>query len=232
MGSKGKIFIIVIALLTILAIGGCSKNEEPATNTTEISITPAPAENTPMSIYKAVLQDKIPFVSTDLNKDLHLSQIKQAISSDENIKARITKFALVDLENDSIPEVILKLAVNDNEDYGYEVLSYIDGNVYGYTLWYRQFMDIKEDGTFSFSGGASDYGFGRIILSEDGYAIDEITYSETIYDSDNTQNISFYVDKENATQEEFTKAINSQSDKKDVTWYDFTDENMEKILTQ
>ena len=131
-----------------------------------------------------------------------------------------------------MPELILWLTVNNNDDFGFEVLRYQDGVVYGHTLPYRSFMDLKDDGTFSFSSGAADYGFGRVEFTEKSYTIDKISYSESGYDSNNNQILSYFVNHESATEEEFLSVINKQGEKAGVIWYDLTDDNIETILSE
>mgnify|MGYP000023240895 FL=1 len=214
---RNRFYALFIATLIILGIGGCKNTQQ--------------ADKSPMRAYQSVLQNKAQFFSTDAKKDLNITQLNQAVSDDSSVKVDVTKFAIVDLENDSMPEVVLWLAENSNDYFGFEVLRYQDGVVYGYTLPYRSFMDLKEDGTFSFSSGAADYGFGTVKFTEKGYTIDKISYSESSYDSDNNQIISYYVNNENATEEDFLSAINKQSEKAGVTWYDFTDDNIQTHLS-
>ena len=185
----------------------------------------------PLSAYQSVLQNKAQFFSTDANKNLNINQLNQAVSNDSSVTAKATKLAIVDLENDGTPEAILWLAVNNNDYYGFEVLRYQDGVVYGYTLWYRAFMDLKADGTFSFSSGAADYGFGTVKFTENAYSVDKISYCESGYDSNNNQSVSYFVDHGSATEGDFLSAINKQSEKAAATWYDFTDDNLETILS-
>ncbi|MEA4893878.1 MAG: hypothetical protein VB064_01300, partial [Oscillospiraceae bacterium] len=191
-----------------------------------------PSGNTSiMEAYKAVLQGT-EFFSVDTNKNLNINQLNQSVSDDSSITAKATKFAIVDLDNDDTPEVILWLTVNNDDYYGFEVLRYHNGVVYGYTLWYRSFMNLKADGTFSFSSGAADYGFGSVEFTEKPYSIEKITYSESSYDPNNNMNISYFVNHESATEDEFQSAFNRQSEKADATWYDFTDDNIEAELSK
>ena len=185
----------------------------------------------PLSTYQLVLQNKAEFFSTDVNKKLNISQLNQAVSDDSSVTSKATKFTVIDLENDGTPEVILRLSVNNNDDYGFEVLHYQDGAVYGYTLWYRAFMDLKADGTFSFSGGAADYGFGTVKFTEKAYSVDKISYCESSYDSSNNQSISYFVDHESASEDDFLSAISKQSEKTEATWSDFTDDNIKTMLS-
>ena len=185
----------------------------------------------PLSAYQSVLQNKAQFFSTDANKNLNINQLNQAVSDDSSVTAKATKLAIVDLENDGTPEAILWLAVNNNDYYGFEVLRYQGGVVYGYTLWYRAFMDLKADGTFSFSSGAADYGFGKVKFTGNAYSVDKISYCESGYDSNNNQSVSYFVEHGSATEGDFLSAINKQSEKAAATWYDFTDDNLETILS-
>lgn len=197
----------------------------------EISVSPSPSPESHMGAYLSVLQNKSKFYSSDTKEELDITQLNQAVSSDSSVTAEVKKFAVVDLDKDNVPEVILSLAVNNDDYFGFEVLRYQDGVVNGYTLWYRSFMELKEDGTFSFSGGASDYGFGTIKFTEDGYTIDKITYCESGADTSNNETISYYVNGESATQEEFQSAISKQDEKPGVTWYDFTDDSIKTLFS-
>ncbi|ANW97672.1 hypothetical protein CSTERTH_00815 [Thermoclostridium stercorarium subsp. thermolacticum DSM 2910] len=213
---KNKIFsLFAIVLITACITAGCS----------------ARSEQSPMNVYHSVLSNQSQFFSTDARKQLYISQLNQAVSEDSTVRAEVTKFTVIDLDKDDMPEVILRLTVNGDDYFGSEVLKYQDGEVYGYTLWYRAFMDLKEDGTFSFSGGASDWGCGTISFTKEGYNVDGITYCESEITSDNNETVFYYVNGEKASYEEFQSAIDEQGKKTDVTWYDLTDENIKNLLS-
>lgn len=204
-------------------------NDTHTTSSVPPETTPT-SDTSPLSVYKSVLQNNAGFLSTDANKELNIDQLNQSVSDDSNVSAEATKFAIVDLDNDGTPEVILWLTVNGNDYYGFEVLRYQDEVVYGYTLWYRAFMELKVDGTFSYSSGAADNGFGTLAFTKNAYSIDNITYSESSFDADNNQRISYFVNNESATEDEFLSAVNKQNEKADATWYDFTDDNIAAML--
>lgn len=184
-----------------------------------------------MGAYLSVLQNKSKFYSSDTKEELDITQLNQAVSSDSSVTAEVKKFAVVDLDKDNVPEVILSLAVNNDDYFGFEVLRYQDGVVNGYTLWYRSFMELKDDGTFSYSGGAADHGFGTIMFTKDGYTINEITYSESGIGTGNNETVSYFVNRESASQEDFLSAVRKQDEKPGVIWYDFTDDNIETLLS-
>lgn len=193
-------------------------------NTTQTNVI-----SSAMDAFKSVLKNNTEFYSTSANESLTLCQLNKAVSSDSNVSAEVTKFAIVDLDNDGIAEVVLWLLVNGNDYYGCEVLRYQDGKVYGYTLWYRAFNTIKTDGTFSFSSSASSMGFGSVSFNNDSYAVKEIARRET---DSVTGELIYAVDNKIATEREFNFAMDTQNAKADITWYDFTDSNIELLLTR
>lgn len=96
----------------------------------------------------------------------------------------------------------------------------------GYTLQYREFMNLKTDGTFTFSNGAADYGIGKMTFSSTEYSISNLVYSQSEYDSNNNLTVQYFVNNEPCSEDEFNDAINSQEQKTDVNWYDLSDENI------
>jgi beta-lactamase regulating signal transducer with metallopeptidase domain/photosystem II stability/assembly factor-like uncharacterized protein len=202
----------------------------PATG--EASPKPAAsADPAALSAYKAVLLGNAGFYETGIKKTLDISQLNQAVSSDSKTVAKATRFVVVDLDNDGIMEVILWLNVNGLDDYGFEILRYQDGVVYGYVMWYRAFNQLKMDGTFSFSSSAMNSGVGILRFGEGTYSTFKVAYREANYDIDGNPVISYIVNNEIATQEEFDAVFDKQSEKPDAVWHDFTDDNIETELS-
>ncbi|MCH5270915.1 MAG: hypothetical protein J1E83_09225 [Lachnospiraceae bacterium] len=179
-----------------------NENSEQSSN-----ISNEQSENPVLSIgesYKAILLGNGDFISTDLgNKELNIEDIGEVVTDDDSITVQASKFTIIDLDGDGENEVVLWIQINRISDYGFEILHYQEGAVYGYTLPYRTFFNLKTDGTFLFSGGAADPGIGKLRFSMDGYAIESIigeVYSE----------------------EDFNAAISQQEEKMDVDWYDLS----------
>ncbi|MFA5536585.1 MAG: hypothetical protein WDA53_05385 [Bacillota bacterium] len=189
-------------------------------------ITPLDAEM--LSAYKAVLQNNFKFFNTDENKYMDINQFADSFNSATGTALKFIEFAFVDLDNDGTPEVILWEQVSGN-DYGFEVLSYQDKIVYGYTFYYRGFNQLKADGTFYFSSAASDGGFGTVKFSKNTYSIDKVTYSQS-HVSNGNPTVLYFVNRKSATRGEFDLVIRKQDEKPDATWYDFTDENIETVF--
>lgn len=154
--------------------------------------------------YKAILLEDGDFVNIDhRDEDIRLiiENIKEVVSDEDWVTAKVTKFTIIDLDGNGENELVLWIQSNGNSDYGFEILYYQDQEVYGFTLPARGFMDLKTDGTFDTAGGVEDsedyYGVGRLRLSERGYKIEDASDS------------------------------GSQVGKTDVGWYDLTPESVE-----
>ena len=150
--------------------------------------------------YKAILLGDGDFVNIDRsNQDIRLSleSIKEVVSDEDWVTAEVIKFTVIDLDGNGENEIVLWIQSNNGLDYGFEILYFQDQEVYGFTLPYRGFMDLKTDGTFYSSGGMDNRGIRRLRLSERGYTIEEVSESE------------------------------SQEEKTDVEWYDLTPDNVE-----
>ncbi len=89
---------------------------------------------------------------------------------------------------------------------------------------------MKSDGTFTFSSGATDSGFGTIKFTKNAYSIDDITYSKSNYDANNNHTVYYFVNGNSATEDEYMVAMKEQYEKPSSKWYDFIDSNIENIL--
>ncbi len=181
--------------------------------------------------YKSILLGKSNFICTDLaNKSLNISEIGLVATDDDSVTISATKFAVIDIDGDGKDEIVLWLQINGISDYGFEILHYQNGEIYGYTLPYRAFMNLKTDGTFLFSSGAADSGIGKMIFSETEYSVSTQTYSQSRYDSNNELTVQFFVNEESCSEDVFNDVINDQEQKADVEWYDLSETNVNTIL--
>lgn len=125
----------------------------------------------------------------------------------------VIKYSFVDLDSDSNPEMVLWLAKETNEYLGFVILHEENETVYFYLLYYRQFYNLKNDGTFSSSGGVSNNGIRKISFSGLTYMVNDIAYCES-YDN----NISYFVEGETVSKNEFDIYTFKQEEKADVVW--------------
>jgi len=183
--------------------------------------------NTVLEAYKAVLLNNAEFFSIDNKKKLSLDDFltnKEIYGAD----FKVTHFTVLDMDGDEVPEVVLELAVDDNPAF-YEVLHYMDDTVYGYNIVYRGLEDLKTDGTFQYSNGAADNGYGKLKFQLNAYETDILGYMKSSQNNDNIT-ISYFVNNKSVTEESYNYFIKEQDQKKDVVWYEFSQKNVETEL--
>lgn len=148
--------------------------------------------------YKAILLGEGDFIDVNYKDSrLNLENIKEVVSDEDWVTAKVTKFTIIDLDGNGENELVLWIEANGDSDFGFEILFYKDQEVYGFTVPARGFEEPKADGTFYYSGGIGYSGTGRLQFSEKGYTIEDVSDSE------------------------------SQVSKPDLGWYDLTPESVE-----
>ncbi len=167
--------------------------------------------------YEAVLKNQAAFVYAGNGQSM---TIKQMLDAYTEASMTVSHFVLMDIDNDGAQEVILRETMG-GYDYFVTVLDQQNGVIYGYELGVRSMGGIKTDGTFSFSSGAGDNGFGAITFNKGSYAIDELA---------RMQSTAYYVNHKGVTRAQFDAALEQQDKKADVTWIPFTAANIEKLL--
>ena len=180
-----------------------------------------------MDVYNAVLQNKAEFFSTDNKKNLYL---KDFLTNQEiyGTNFDVTHFSVIDMDGDKAPEVVLELSVGGEPEF-YEVLHYMNDSVYGYLIVYRGLEGLKADGTFRFSSGAADNGWGKLRFESTACTTDMLGYSQSSQ-GDNTLTVSYFIDNESVTKESFDSFDNVQSGKDDAVWYEFSQGNVDAQL--
>ena len=133
----------------------------------------------------------------------------------------VARYAALDLDGDGAEELALWLTLAANEYYGFLILHAGQDAVHGHMLNYRQFTDLKADGTFSYSAGVADHGVARLAFADgayDAYTLSRLAWSE----SDGAQNVSRYIASEAVTQADFDEYIAAQAAKPDAAWQALT----------
>ena len=85
-----------------------------------------------------------------------------------------------------------------------------DGAVYAHQFVRRAMTGLKRDGTFSYSGGAMDSGFGRAWFHGPRHGIVQITWSES---GEDMETVYYYVNGAPSTEAEFDRAMEAQRKK-------------------
>ena len=169
--------------------------------------------------YIDVLQGNRQFCDAASGRYLYFPELKEVITPDD-LPLNVQKFCLIDLTQSGRNDLVLQFSFAENQTAGFVILHCQDDVVYSYTLSHRSMSELKGDGTFIFSGGASNWGVGKLVFSKDGFSIDEISYC-----SDS----SYFVDKVSTTREEFENECAIQDAKENAEWFDFTVESVGTI---
>lgn len=205
----------------------------PSDSKTENKKAQIPSENNKnysvvSEAYKAVLQNKVDFISTDDNKKkVYLNDFLTNEEIYETI-LKVTHFTVVDMDGDKIPEVVLELTPTPGQyPEFYEVLHYMNGAVYGYIQVYRGLESLKTDGTFRYSGGASHNGYGKLRFESNACETDVSGYHDTNSDGTTT----FFIKNKPVTEEAYNSFSKEEDGKKDVVWCELSQKNIETELS-
>ena len=95
---------------------------------------------------------------------------------------------------------------------------------------YRALLDLKADGTFSFSSGAADNGYGSARFSPAGAESVSLAYSESDTDARGNAAITYFIDNQPVSEQAYQRAIAAQEKKTNAEWYDTTDSNIQALL--
>ena len=165
--------------------------------------------------FESILSGESGFLDRDLAEGVTIQQYCESFGTTSEVNVSITKYTTADLDADGIPELLLWITINDVNDYGVLVLRY-DGGVTGYTFAYRQMADIKTDGTFHYSGGASNHGTARLKFGDFDW---EYIIIGGIEETDSVT--SFYWNGEPVAEDVFWVCFEAQSQKENVEWHPY-----------
>jgi uncharacterized protein YecT (DUF1311 family) len=244
---KQQIKCVVLVFLLSISITACSRNKSnvnqnnsSTTSSNEISDTSVPISpssttiNAPLDsksenilaleLYKTVLQNKVDFFSVDDKNKIYLKDILKKQYPSNNFK--VTRFSVLDMDGDKIPEVVLELSDGNNNPVFFEILHYMKGEVYGYNIVYRGLEQLKADGTAWGSSGASDNECRKLRFDSNAYQTDILGYSKSSQNNDGTT-ISYFIDNKPVTKEAFDLFSKEQNAKEDAVWHEFSQKNIE-----
>ena len=165
--------------------------------------------------FESILSGESVFLDRDLAEGVTIKQYCESFGTTSEVNVSITKYTTADLDADGIPELLLWITINDVNDYGVLVLRY-DGGVTGYTFAYRQMADIKTDGTFHYSGGASNHGTARLKFGDFGW---EYVIIGGVEETDSVT--SFTWNGEPVAEDVFWLCFEAQSQKENVEWHPY-----------
>lgn len=174
--------------------------------------------------YKQVLLSQSTFFSMDDQKNTYLNEFSYWDGTITENPLIPVDFTILDMDGDNIPEVVLELT--NGADGSVEVFHYYDGTVYGYAFVYRGLKNLKADGTFNFSSGASLSGYATLIFNGNQSTYNILGQSK--YEDDG-KTLEYLIDNQKVTEDQFLNFSAIQNQKQDATWMDFIPEHVDSI---
>lgn len=145
------------------------------------------------------------------------------------------RFTLLDMDHDGVNEAIVELT---NWEAFIILFWYGEtGEVYGAEIVYRGLLDLKDDGTSSFSSGAMDGGVSSLCLAVNSEtnkpdAIGRFHLAESATMPDGSIRYTLDCGVEETDEAGYQAFLAEQDAKLDALWYDYTEENLKLLLGQ
>lgn len=168
--------------------------------------------------WEDVLNGRASFQDAASGQTLELSTISRIFTPDEGIQAQPTAFTLMDLNGDGGEELVLKVWVGDAYNECTVVFLREADGLYARGFESRSMSDLKADGTFHYSSGASDWGYARITsLTSAAYDKEAVTYC---------LGERYVVGGAQADEAAFWSAVEAQEAKAEPDWHSVDDDGI------
>ena len=127
-----------------------------------------------------VLESKVPFYSESAGESNTLAEYCGEESVRLGFEVTITKYALVDMDGDGIQEAVADFRFGENSQVMCMVLKWESNSetVYGTEFYYRQMNQIKEDGSFAYSGGGDNDGWAKLRWENSTWVKEDVENSD------------------------------------------------------
>lgn len=108
------------------------------------------------------LKDQYSFYRGEDGMEYTLADYCRQQSAELGFPVSITRYTFVDMDGDGVQEAVVDFRFGENEQVMCMVLRYYCGSLYGTEFYHRQLSQIKEDGTFAYSGGGDNDGWAKL----------------------------------------------------------------------
>lgn len=184
-------------------------------------------DNPPMSVmqtFRSVLLNETAIFYTnkvlykDLNVVLQDSVALSELSDESNPPKIFCQFAVVDMDGDTTPEVVLAI-----EEYrGFVILRYQEGQIYGYDVPYRALMALRENGAFISSQGAFDNQMEKMYFIGDTYVGDQKAHYED----------SYFINGILVDKDDYDEVDALFKETPEAQWHDYTEEAVNEFIVE
>lgn len=140
------------------------------------------------NILMQVLENKVPFYSESSSKSYTLADYCGEESARLEFEVTITRYTFVDMDGDGIQEAVVDFRFGENSQVMCMVLKWDSSTeiVYGIEFYYRQMYQIKEDGSFAYSGGGDNDGWAKLRWENSAWV------KEDVEDSNQKADVQWY----------------------------------------
>ena len=191
---------VTCLLIAAIHLSGCGSNaalSETSSNSAtgtealeESAVITSPAEQTAQNVSKEVLEkyEQILFEGGPFRAALGGKVFTLETYCAESFSGGVSpkKYCYADLDQDGTAELILCLSEQDSE-LGTLVFQYKDRAAIAYDFVPRQMYDLKEDGTFVYSGGIADTGYASLCFTGGSWKYEKICNV-----TENDEGVSFF----------------------------------------
>lgn len=214
--NKAKCLFAVLVLVLLCFCEGCGKERGESDRSVSSAF-----RDVLLNEATVFCTDKLP--KSDTNGANEFEGLLSEMPYGYDYARRIDRFAVLDLDGDAIPEVVLELA----EYGGFIVLRYRDGRIHGNVFGYRSMNLLKENGAFHGAGSAFEGSVGKLCFIGD-----------TVVDDDKLRFLgsidreSYYIDDILVDSSEYENAFALFSETPEAEWYNYTEETVCEIFVK
>ena len=165
-----------------------------------------------------VLEDNTQLTDTARQERINLEEVGQLLMPQE-IKTRIVQCTAIDLDWDGVVETVLQIGTESDDYVGFVILRQDYEQFVGQGYYYRSFFELRTDGSYAFSSGANDSGYGMLTY-QNGQWMESVlaqTY-ETTTQTGNAHQV-YFVGGEMTTKEAYERFVEKQNAKPLQPWY-------------
>lgn len=128
------------------------------------------------NILMQVLENKVPFYSEGSSESYTLAEYCCEESTRLEFEVTITRYAFVDMDGDGIREAVVDFCFGENSQVMCMVLKWDSSTeiVSGTEFYHRQMSQIKEDGSFVYSGGGDNDGWAKVRWEKNAWVKEDV----------------------------------------------------------
>lgn len=202
--SRIRKMLCILAILIVVSIGALGENSSKLYYPEYEDI---------------ILGEKTVFIDDDY---ITLQEYIKLLDIEDGV---LSRFILMDLDNDGADELILEYSVAQYP-YSYFLLHCADEKIYMYDLGLRSFNCLRADGTFEYASSAMDNGIARVDFTKAETIIDPIVYSK----EGTKDNIVYYEEKHQINLAKFNKILEAQWQKDEPMWLEYSEDKILEVL--